>query len=160
MNLFININNIQIENVFFLETKKNIIINGNFTKIAYYDPLVSMNGLYIYFPIQIDKNTNKYQLSFDINNPDNIDLITNIIDFENKILQYFRKTYSIPYSKKIFSIFRKLNSGKLKLYKDYQTENNKKKENNKHIVILKISGIWENENEFGITCKFLEGIIH
>lgn len=37
--------------IFFLDTKKNMVIDGKFTKIVYSDSVVSLNGLYIYCPI-------------------------------------------------------------------------------------------------------------
>lgn len=158
MNLFTTINDVQCENVFFLETKKNVIINGNFTKIAYYDSIVSMNGLYIQFPICVEKSTNRYQIIFNPNHPTNAMLIQKILAIESNILHYFRSTYAIPYYKKMFSLLGNLNLGKIKLYKDYQLQMENRSDY-KTTIILKISGIWENENEFGITCKFLEGII-
>ena len=51
MTLVLNSGNINIENIHFLEPKKNIIIDGNFTKILYADDDVSINGIYILCPI-------------------------------------------------------------------------------------------------------------
>jgi hypothetical protein len=45
----------QINHIFFLDTKKNMVIDGKFTKIVYSDSVVSLNGLYIYCPLESDQ---------------------------------------------------------------------------------------------------------
>ena len=47
MLLVFNTNDIVIDNVFFLETRKNIILDGKFTKIIYSDENLVMNGIYM-----------------------------------------------------------------------------------------------------------------
>ena len=42
-----------LTNLFFLDTKKNMIMDGNFTKLLYSNELFVMNGLYLLFPIEI-----------------------------------------------------------------------------------------------------------
>ena len=62
MNIILGISQIEIKNIMFLETKKNIIIDGNFTKLIYADNNVSVNGIFVTFPILasgIDKLMNK-----------------------------------------------------------------------------------------------------
>ena len=63
MNIILSINNINnkptitshtpqfMESIFFTEKKKNIIIDGVFTKILYSTPYFTMTGLYIHFQI-------------------------------------------------------------------------------------------------------------
>jgi len=45
MLLTFKLNDIVIDNVFFLETRKNIIMDGKFTKIIYSDENIVMNGV-------------------------------------------------------------------------------------------------------------------
>lgn len=52
MNLLCNVSTFQPQNICFLETKKNMVIDGNFTKIIYSDAIVSLNGLYISCPLE------------------------------------------------------------------------------------------------------------
>ena len=49
MNVIFDINNYNVENVVFLETKKNMLMDGIFTKIIYSDENVSINGIYLSF---------------------------------------------------------------------------------------------------------------
>jgi HD superfamily phosphohydrolase len=60
---------------------------------------------------------------------------------------------NIPNKKPISRITEQLTNGYIKIFRD----NNKLfNNNNQHEFILKISGIWENESDYGITYKFIE----
>lgn len=52
MNLLCDVSTFDPYHVCFLDTKKNMVIDGNFTKIIYSDKIVSLNGLYIYCPLE------------------------------------------------------------------------------------------------------------
>ena len=47
MELSIPVNNINTQNIYFTEKKKNIIVDGDFIKILYSTEIFEMNGLYI-----------------------------------------------------------------------------------------------------------------
>lgn len=51
----------QIKNLFLLDTKKNIIMNGKFTKIIYSDELITINGIFL----NITFASNYYNESYD-----------------------------------------------------------------------------------------------
>lgn len=53
MNLLCDISTFNLNHLFFLDTKKNMVIDGKFTKLVYSDSMVSLNGLYLYCPIEI-----------------------------------------------------------------------------------------------------------
>jgi len=57
MNLLCDVSIFQVNHIFFLDTKKNMVIDGKFTKIVYSDSVVSLNGLYLYCPIESDQKT-------------------------------------------------------------------------------------------------------
>ena len=50
-------------------------------------------------------------------------------------------------------LYEQLNSGNIKLFKDSLKLHKINKDNE---FIIKISGIWENEYEYGITYKFVD----
>jgi len=52
MNLLCDVSIFNIHSVFFLDPKKNMVIDGKFTKMVYSDSIVSLNGLYLYCPIE------------------------------------------------------------------------------------------------------------
>ena len=151
MTLVLNSGNINIENIHFLDPKKNIIIDGNFTKILYADDDVSINGIYILCPIVFNKDdkTIKSTLSFQPNHPINMEFIKKMSYLENQILQYYN-TISISPKKINSSLYNQLISGKIKIYSNYIDI-----DLSQSIIILKISGVWETNYEIGITYKLL-----
>lgn len=160
MNIVLTIDDFIIENIHFLETKDNIIMDGNFTKLIYSDPYIIMNGIYIYCPIEltkINKNIAYYEVQ------PNIEIISKILEIENKILQYYKKIYSLKEDEerekkelREISINKQLFTGTLKLNSFSPIINGYTEFNNKGHLILKLSGVWENNNNIGITYKFLQ----
>lgn len=157
MNLVIQLNNIKLENFIFLDTKENIIMEGNFTKIIYSNENFVMNGIYIDISLNsfhIENIMNKDYFRFNplccINN----NFIKKMMELEIQLLEYYKKTFNI--NNKINSVLSKqLQSGTLKVFKEY-IKNNFNSKNIQNSYVLKISGIWENYNEIGVTYKLLE----
>ena len=146
-------------NTFFLETKRNIIIDGYFTKIIYSNDLFSMNGIYLRFPVEgqtVDKRLNKNVMRLYSCIPANAQLIHDFSKFEFKIIEYYRQMKSC--TKKPSYIFAKqLFSGFLKIYKEYNVQD---RDNDPDMYLpeyyVKIAGIWETNDEVGITYKMIE----
>lgn len=155
MNVAININNFNIVNSNLLDSKKNIITtDGIFTKIMYSTPLFIMNGIFFYFPINVDNiiNSNgRYFINFNPNSKHNNNIIREISIIEDTIIEFYKKT-NIINKNKTFLLRNQLYTGNIKVYKD----NNDPSPNfsNKQFI-LKISGIWENRFDFGITYKII-----
>jgi len=155
MNVAINIPNFNIVNSNLLDSKKNIITtDGIFTKIIYSTPLFIMNGIFFYFPINVDNiiNSNgRYFINFNPSSKHNNNMIKEISIIEDTIINFYKKT-NIVDKNKTFLLRNQLYSGNIKVYKDsndiIQNFNNKQ-------FILKISGIWENRFDFGITYKII-----
>ena len=158
MNILITTDDFSIENLFFLERKKNVIIDGSFSKIIYSDNMFIMNGLFFEFPLQLNSESsqnvfNKQYVYFNSHLQKNLLCITKISEIENSVLNYYKKTNGIT-KKNNLMLTNQLYNGFFKIYKDnsYIPNHGTKK------YILKISGLWENQNEIGITYKFNEVI--
>jgi hypothetical protein len=156
MNILIKTDDFSIENLFFLERKKNVIIDGTFSKIIYSDNLFIMNGLFFEFPLQLNVETaqhvfNKQCVYFNSHLQKNLLCITKISEIENSILNYYKKANGLD-KKNNLLLTTQLYNGFFKIYKDntHASNNGTKK------YILKISGLWETRNEIGITYKFAE----
>lgn len=138
-----NQNNIILE-----DKQKNIILdNGDFYRIYYSDENVCLNGVFINFSLKntmIEPYFNKIKCSFDgHSNKKTINYLKNI---EKSILQ----TITIP-GKKICRIEEQLSNCFIKIFSD---SDKIKKKFEKLNILLKISGIWQNKNEHGITFRF------
>ncbi len=128
--------------------KNNILNNGHFYRIYYSDEHFTSNGLYISFHlknIKIEKYFNKIKCVFD--RYTNMSIINFIKNLEINILK------SLPIrANKVFihRIEEQLNNNFIKIFSNAEWRHESKNIN----LLLKISGIWENNNEYGITFRF------
>jgi hypothetical protein len=160
MNLLLDINKVSIKNFYYLDTKKNVIIDGNFTKMIYSNEYFSMNGSYFDFPIEInrlEKYGNKTTIQFHPHSKTNSPIILSFSKLEAAIIDYYRQNYQSN-SRVVHTLSKQLNSGSVKIYKEYNYSNTDSNEPEVIDVsnikcILKISGVWETVNEIGITFK-------
>ena len=158
MNISIDINRVNIGGVFFLETKRNMIMDGNFTKLLYSNEYFTMNGIYIVFPIvvtSIEKNINKTIMRLNPYSQQNQQIIQEFSKLELRLLDYYKNTYRTR--GKISNLLSKqLYSGNLKLYKEFGNNNYEINSDAIKRYIIKISGIWESNDEVGLTYKVIE----
>lgn len=127
MNLLLDLKTVSTANVFFMETKPNMLFDGIFTKINYCEEFFTMYGIYINIPT-------------DFTQP-KIDTLTMnaLVKLETELLNMYGK--SKPFGSKMV----------FKLSEFLQTKFTIKDKS----ISLKISGIWENRNnEYGLSFKF------
>ena len=149
MNLVEQIYQYNNDNVYFSEPiSNNIIPNCNFIRIVYSSHCFSLNGVYLVIDINnvsIDKYYNKYKCKFDINaNKYIIDLIK---DLEINILKKINIVNKIP----VYKIYDIFNGGNIKFFHEIDNICNLKQ----YSIVLKISGVWETDTEYGLTYKFV-----
>jgi hypothetical protein len=146
MNLVKSIEQYNNKNLFFCEPIKNNIMNdGNFIRILYSTSNMVLNGVYLLvnlYDIVCEKYYNKYKCIFNIYN--HKELIDNLKTIEEEILKKY-KTNKVP----SFKIYEQIKCGYIKIFSDV---GNKQQSS----FILKISGIWETQNNFGLTYKFIK----
>jgi len=165
MNILLYINNFNLSQIYFLDKKTNIIMDGVFTKMIYSNNCMTMNGLYIDFPIKnimTNKINSKHILQLDTIT--NKDLFQKLIDIEKQVLMYYIQ-YFLPLQSEfqtsekrnqlqnktiVYALKNQLQSGSIKYYKEYDYYSKP------GLLYIKISGIWENQNEIGITFKLIE----
>ena len=127
--------------------KNNIMNNGNFIKILYYSPLFKLNAIYLKINIKNYLNENNiYRNNYIFNPYSYINLIEKIKNIETEILSKSGIVNKIPE----YDLYKKLISGNIKIMTDIIEE---KFDN----FIIKISGIWENKNYYGLNYKFISG---
>jgi hypothetical protein len=146
MNLVKLIQQYNNNNIFFCEPIKNNIMNtGNFIRILYSTPNMMLNGVYLLinlYDVFCEKYYNKYKCSFNILN--HKDILDNIKFIEEEILKKY-KSNKIP----SFKIYEQIKSGYIKIFSDIGNKQ-------QCSFILKISGIWETQQNFGLTYKFIK----
>jgi hypothetical protein len=146
MNLVKRIDQYNDECLFFCEPIKNNVMNdGNFIRILYSTQNIVLNGIYLqinFNDLVCEKYYNKYKCSFNVANHKYI--IDNIKIIEENILKKY-KTNKLQSNK----IYEQIKSGYIKLFTDIGSKINCS-------FILKISGIWETQYNYGLTYKFIK----
>ena len=146
MNLVKKIEQYDNKSIFFCEPIKNNIMNeGNFIRILYSTEIMILNGIYLLInlnDINSEKYYNKYKCTFNILN--HKEIIDNLKIIEEEILKKY-KTNKTP----SFKIYEQIKSGYIKVFTDVGNKQNCS-------FILKISGIWEKQNNYGLTYKFIK----
>lgn len=146
MNIIKRIDQYDDNNVIFCEPiKNNIMAEGNFIRLLYSMNFFTLNGIYLLININnvtCEKYYNKYKCVFNTNTHKGI--IENVKIIEENLLKKLNLKNKIPNNK----INEQLKNGNIKIFSDIANKNNA-------TFILKISGIWETQNNYGLTFKFL-----
>ena len=153
MNIINEMSQVELRNLFLMESRKNIILDGKFTKITNSDEYFSTNGVFIHTPLSlvtIDKQSNKTFLKFPVNNKQNVKLIIGLSQIEQSILEYYK--HLMNSNKQILlSLSDNLRNGCVKLYRECFNSGSSS-------YVIKISGVWEDQTRIGLTFKFLDAI--
>lgn len=145
MNIVKELNQFNKDHIYFCDPiKNNIMTDGLFVRILYSTEFCVMNGIYlsIFFQnISVEKYYNKYRCNFDSQLHKNV--IYKIKNIEEAILQKVNIKNKTP----LYKIYDQICNGNIKFF----SENI---ENINNLFLLKISGIWETETNYGVTYKF------
>ena len=157
-------NKIIPEYIYFLDSKNNILMDGIFTKMIYTNEWFTMNGLYVNLPIEIQgmDDTNHYKQTIFFSVSQYSALLHQIDLLEQNILSRYTPTDKTKH--KSFLIIQSLKLGFFRIFTPTNNHSQlKKKEqtifSTKKIItgfILKISGIWENTTEYGLSYKIMD----
>jgi hypothetical protein len=123
--------------------KNNIMIDGQFIRIMYSTQNMTMNGVYLLIQLNdvvCEKYYNKYKCIFNIMK--HKELIEKIKTIEETILKKYN-IKKIPFLK----IYEQIRYGFIKIFNDIGNQS-------QYNLVLKISGIWETETNYGLTYKF------
>ena len=145
MNIIKGLHQFNKEYIYFCDAiKNNIMTDSSFIRILYSTDLFVMNGIYlsVFFQnINVEKYYNKYRCSFDYNVHNEI--INSIQKIEEDIIHKLNIKNKTP----VYKIYEQLSNGNIKVFADNI-------EDIHNLFLLKISGIWETENNYGVTYKF------
>jgi len=123
----------------------NIINNSKFIRTIYSNGLVSMNNICLEVPFKFE-HSNRNRFFFDMQK--NHCAILFLLQMEENILNRIGISGKMPSRK----LAQQLQAGYLKIFTcidDPETF---------LPILLKISGIWESESEYGVTFKFVFGL--
>jgi hypothetical protein len=149
--MFLLLKDINISNLILSGRQKNtILVGSDFYRLFYSDDSVSLNGIYtntVILNINIQKYFNKIKCIFDeeLNKKE----IEKILNIEKSILNNFK---SYIKTSPEFIIEDQLKQGFIKIFTEKNITFGKYKKIN---LILKISGLWVQDDKFGLTFRFL-----
>jgi hypothetical protein len=138
MIVYIDIDSYNNNFLYFSESIKNTVIdNGKFIRVIYSDDNSVINALYIVVPFSNLKKIHNNCYSID----DNL-LCEKLCNIEKSILNNYSSLKTMQIKLK-----EQLNQGYIKIfnYKD-----------NPNMILIKISGIWEDKDKYGLTYKFIQ----
>lgn len=139
----LKLNQCNIDYFHFLDSKSNLIMEGIFTKLMYALPSYTINSIYIKFPIANPVSHIKNFIVFDpvkdkplfnLFRKLEIDILNNYASIRNHA------------KKPNYSISNMFSYGRTKFFNPETVQ----------IFLLKISGVWESETEYGITFKVVD----
>jgi hypothetical protein len=153
MNLFVlDLEDYEPAFFYFLDSKPNLILeNGIFTKVIYTHTFFTLNSVLFNVPIEIkkyEKIQNKYILFFDIENENNKYILEILRKLETQIL-YSYSSFTNQKRKSCTCLSNQLSCGNIRIYDYIHGAGN---------MVLNISGIWQDTNDFGMTFKWTQGI--
>jgi len=145
MYVVLDIEDFNINNIFFQEKVKNTVMdNSDFLRINYSNELFILNGIFIKFQLQlntIEKSFNKYKCLFDIKM--HTDTIVQFSAIEKHLMEKYNSNKT-----PVYRISDQLKNGFLKIFNEAECKAT-------NDFILKIYGIWETDGEYGLTYKFI-----
>lgn len=171
MNIVVNIQQFSLQSVHCLDTRRNIMMEGNFTKILYSDDVLISNGIYLRFPLQKSRadgrpirdaketmsvtqknqemNSTRCIFYFNPHTQENQLLFQQFSFIESKLIDFYKKQNNVNKCS-VYGLRNQLYSGSIKYYQDVDTVGANM------IYVLKIAGFWETNDSVGITYKFLQ----
>ena len=134
------------ESVYFCEPiKNNIMLDSNFIRILYSNHMMTLTGIYLIININeliCEKYYNKFKCIFNPNT--HVEIIEKLKNIEYKILCKSEIRNKIPQ----YKINDQLKNGIIKIFYELETKTTT-------TFLLKISGIWETQYNYGLTYKFI-----
>lgn len=126
--------------------KNNVINDGSFIRIIYSTPYFVLNGITLLISlhnVNVEKYFSKFKCSFNIETHRNF--IENIRQIEELIIKKSNVMNKTPQ----FKLYDQVKNGNIKIFSDTIEKTN-------NLFMLKISGIWETEQFYGVTYKFIK----
>lgn len=146
MNVIVNIKDVNINYVFFQDAVKNTVMDeGKFSRLLYSNSLFTLSGLFVAFHIKVlttEKLFNKFKCLLDktLNQSE----IMQVSALEKELLYKASLLLNLHGKSPVYRIGEQLNNGVMKVFNDRSKLD---------MYVLKIYGIWETENEYGLTYK-------
>lgn len=160
MNLVMDIKKFNSSYIYFCEPIRNNIMNdGNFLRLLYTTPLFTLSGIVFDLPIDdtdfIMENSSGHNNNYSycsISKPFLSESLEKLKEIEESILETSQTFFPLKTPQyKVYSTLKNP-SQPIKVFheKSYASGSN-----NSFVLLLKISGVWETADMYGLTFKFI-----
>ena len=160
MNLAVRVEQFDPLCVVFRDIKKNILMNGNFTKMIYAHPYFTMNAIYltVYIDVQsIEVVSSKLFVFYNCN------FLNEIKNIEQQILEIYQQMFRCHYKKLVFKLETQMKKQCMcipihngeSLDCSYRVSNWRDWKEGMKKIIIKFIGVWESDTEIGMTYHFV-----
>lgn len=126
---------------------------GDFSKVLYSDSSMAVNAFFFACAMKLkhhdDDLSEKSTVWFSPYDAANQATIQSLVQYEQVILDEYRKQLGLGRKTPLSLLKNQLLSGNLRLYK--MTDRKRP-----HQIVVKLSGVWESSETYGVTFKFLE----
>jgi hypothetical protein len=166
MNIVKTIEQYDSKNIYFCDPiKNNVLQDGNFIRILYFTENVSLNGIYLMVPLKnvsVERYYNKVKYLFDLD--ENREIIEKIKIIEETILSKIASfSQYINNKSPQFNIYDNFIHQNIKMHMNNFLDSSSSSipKSNKHYshsntFILKISGVWSTDEQYGLTYKHFQ----
>lgn len=133
-------------NFYFLEPFANFLIpGGSYTKMIYTHKHFTIHGIYFNIPLEYTADANRVCIQIDKSSTNTKNMM---IQLEKDILQQFKLQKTCNNKSPTFGIQKQLLTNKIRVYNLLSESNS--------LILLNITGVWENDTEFGLNYKFIK----
>lgn len=141
--------------IWFRDVKKNMLMDGNFTKLIYVHEWMTLIGVVLTIPIfvqNIDMIMGKIYIYYDC------DILENLFTIEKDILDAYQQMFHCHYKTQIYKLQTQMGKKKylsFPLNSVWSTGCKSWKDNTHQTFYIKIIGVWETSSEIGLTYKII-----
>ena len=132
--------------------RNTVMTNSNFIRLVYSDGVMALNGIHVIarlHPLRIEQYFNKYKCTIDLKK--SAREAQAISTLEQMVLDQAGIRGKVPVKR----ITEQLQQGHFKLFSEAHRSPHSASRA-QHVLVLKMSGIWETATEYGVTHKFIE----
>ena len=130
--------------------KNTVMEDSDFIRLIYSDGVMALNGLHVrarLFTSRVEQYFNKYKCTIDVHRSDTA--IKELSRLEDAVLRQSGVINKTP----VRRIANQLRLGSFKLFSDDHGRSGCSRQS---IYVLKMSGVWETAEQYGVTHKFME----
>ena len=155
MNVTMNVGQFDGQCIWFRDVKKNMLMDGNFTKLIYLHEWMTLIGVVVKIPVyiqNIDIVMGKKYIYYDCN------ILDSLLSIEKEILDIYQQMFHCTYKSQVHKLHMQIGKKRylsFPLNSAWSIGCKSWKEHTEQVFYIKLIGVWETVSEIGLTYKIL-----